>query len=102
MMNARVLEGLPLCSAKVASSAKFCVVVCKSSHLWYWGGSIGQSSFICQVLCSGMQVISAMVLGGSLTKEGLSAKFSVVVCKSSLLWLPRGVSIDQRRLVCQV
>ena len=57
-----------------------------ASHL-YSGtrGSISQSKFICQVLCSGMQVISAMVLGGSLTKEGLSAKFSVAVFKPSIL-----------------
>ena len=50
-------------SAKVESSAKLCVVVCKSSLLWYWGGSIGQSRFIYQLLCSGMQVISALVWG---------------------------------------
>ena len=81
--------------AKVGSSAKFCVVVYKSSLLWYWGvigqrrficqvcvavfkasilnalvgGSIGQSRFICQVLCSGIQVISALVLGGHWPKK---------------------------------
>ena len=97
---------------KVGSSAKFCVVVCKSSLLWYlgtplarlglfvkfgvlvftasllwyWGGgSIGQSRFICQVLFSGMQVISALVLGGPLATLGLSAKFGVLVFKASLL-----------------
>ena len=86
--------------AKEGSSAKFCVVVCKSSLLWYWGGSIGQSGFICQVLCSGMQVISALVLGGALAKEGLSAKFGVAVFKASILnyW----GSISQSRFVCQV
>ena len=45
---------------KVGSSAKFCVVVCKSSLLWY--------------------------LGGPLVKFGLSAKFVVAVFKASLLW----------------
>ena len=60
--------GVPL--AKVGSSAKFCVVVFKASLLWYWGGpSIGQSRFICQVLCSGIQVISALVLGGHWPKK---------------------------------
>ena len=34
-VNARAFKPLPLCSAKVGSSAKFCVVVCKSSLLWY-------------------------------------------------------------------
>ena len=131
--------------AKVGPSAKFCVVVCKScllwyqgdplvkvglsakcgvlvfkaSLLWYWGGgSIGQSRVICQVLCSGMQVISALVLGGPLARLGFvlpslvywylrylcsgtgeggpmakvrsSAKFGVVVCKSCLLWYQEG------------
>ena len=109
--TARAFKPLPLCSAKVGSSATFCVLVCKSSLLWYWGvigqrrfichvwcssiqgiyswfprGSIGQSRFICHVLCSGMQVISALVLGGSLAKEGSSAKFGVAVFKASLLW----------------
>ena len=46
--------------AKEGSSAKFCVVVCKSSLLWYWGVHW--------------------------PKEGSSAKFCVVVYKSSLLW----------------
>ena len=78
--------------AKVGSSAKFCVVVLKASLLWYLGfhwlkwvclpslvygysrhlcfvtreGAIGKSRVICQVLCSGMEVISALVPGGSI------------------------------------
>ena len=59
--------------AKVGSSAKFCVVVFKASLLWYLGGggSIGQSRVFCQVLCSGIQGISALVLGrGPLAKVG--------------------------------
>ena len=47
-----------------------------------------QSRLICQVLCSGMQVISTLVLGGSLAKEGLSAKFGLAVFKVSLLDCP--------------
>ena len=62
IMNARAFKPLPLCSAKVGSSAKFCVVVCKSSLLWYWGRS--------------------------LAKEGLSAKFGLAVFKVSLLDCP--------------
>ena len=62
MVNARASKPLPLCSAKVGSSAKFCVVVCKSSLLWY--------------------------CGGSLAKEGLSAKFGLAVFKVSLLDCP--------------
>ena len=42
-------------SAKVGSSAKFGVVVFKASILDYPGGSICQSMFICQVLCTGIQ-----------------------------------------------
>ena len=91
--------------ARLGLSAKFGVLVFKASLLWYWGGvhrpivglsakfcvvvfkvisalvhgeSIGQSRVICQLLCSGMQVISALVLGGPLARVGLSAKFCVV------------------------
>ena len=68
-------------------SAKFSVLVFKVSLLWYWGGrSNGQSRVICQVLCSGIQVISPLVLGGPLTKAGSSAKFGVLVFNSPLLW----------------
>ena len=54
-----------------------------------------QNRFICQVLCSGMQVISALVLGGTSAKIGSSAKFCVVVCKSSLLWYWGGPSAKE-------
>ena len=50
-------------SAKVVSSAKFCVVVCKSSLLWYWGCICQSWFYICQVLCKCMQVNSALVVG---------------------------------------
>ena len=55
-------------------------------------GSIGQSRFICQFLCTGMQGISALVLGGPLAKVGSSAKFCVLVFKESLLWYQGGPS----------
>ena len=49
--------------AKVGSSAKFGVAVLKASILdslgWGVGGSIGQSRFVCQVGCTGIQGISA-------------------------------------------
>ena len=91
-ISALVLRG-PL--AKVGSSAKFCVVACKSSLLWYWGGAIGRRRFI-------SQVISALVPGGGpLAKVGSSAKFCVVACKSSLLWY-QGGAIGIRRFICQV
>ena len=52
------------------------------------GGSISQSRFICQVLCSGMQVITALVPRGWSSEEGLSAKFGVAVFKASILNYP--------------
>ena len=74
VISALVLGG-PL--ARVGLSAKFCVVVIQgiSALVLGAGGSIGQSKVICQLLCSGMQVISALVLGGPLARVGLSAKF---------------------------
>ena len=50
-------------SAKVCSSAKCCVLAFKASML-YLGGSIGQSRFICQVLCTGIQGSYALFVGG--------------------------------------
>ena len=112
-------------SAKVGSSAKFCVLEFMASLLWYGGsigqsrficqvfctgiqgisalvqvGSIGQSRFICQVLCTGMEGICALVLGGPLAKVGSSAKFCALAFKASLLWY--GGSIGQSRFICQV
>ena len=128
VISALVLGGL---LASIESSAKFCVVVFKSPLLWYLGGAvsigqsrvicqllysgmevisalvpggfIGQSRVICQVLCSGMQVISALVLGGLLASIESSAKFCVVVFKSPLFWYLEGaVSIGQSRVICQL
>ena len=98
VISALVLGGP---SAQVGSSAMCCVLLFMASLLWYWGGgSIGQSRFICQVLCTGMQGISALVPGGSLAKEGSSTKFCVAVFKN-LCFIPRGSS-GQSRFICQV
>ena len=114
MVNARAFKPLPLCSAKVGSSAKFCVVVYKSSLLWY-GASISQSRFICQVLCTCIQGISALVLGG-ISQRRLICQVLCTVCNSSLFWSwggpsakeglfarfgPRG-SINQRRFIYEI
>ena len=63
--------------AKVGSSAKFGVVVFKTSILDSLGVSIGQSRFICQILCTGIQGIYALLIGGPLAKVCSSAKFGV-------------------------
>ena len=68
------------------------------------GGSIGQNRVICQVLCTGIEGISALVLGrGPLAKVGSSANFCVVVFKASLAWYLGGRgSIGQSRVICQL
>ena len=75
-------------AAKVGSSAKFCVVVCKSSLLWYWEGplaKVSSSAKFCVVVCKSSLL---WYQGGSLAKEGLSAKFGLAVFKVSLLNCP--------------
>ena len=68
--------------AKVGLSAKFGVAVFKAYILGSLGGSICQSRFVCQVLCTGIQGISALLpRRGPLAKEGSSAKFGVVYSK---------------------
>ena len=57
-------------SAKVGLSAKFGVAVFKASILYSLGGSICQSMFICQVLCTGIQGIYALLIGGLSAKVG--------------------------------
>ena len=42
MVNARAFKPLSLCSAKVGSSAKVCVVVCKSYLLFNVGGPLAK------------------------------------------------------------
>ena len=87
--------------SKVCSSAKFGVVVFMASILNSPGGSISQSRFVCQFLCTGMQGISALLPGGLSATVCSSAKFGVVVFKASLLCYP-GRSISQSRFICQV
>ena len=55
-------------SAKVCLSAKFCVLVFKGSILDSLGGwgCIGQSRFVYQVWCSGIQGINSWFTGGSI------------------------------------
>ena len=83
--------------AKVGSFAKFGVAVFKASILDSVGdgGSIGQSRFICQVLCSGIQGIYALLMGGPSAKKGSSAKyehtskFTLASQKVFLYWYSR-------------
>ena len=98
-------------SAKVCSSAKFCVLVLKASLLYYlwhpsakyvhlqrllyeysrqlfsiqdgWG-SIGQSRFVCLFRCTGYQCIYTLLPGGSIGQSS-SANLGVIVFKASLL-----------------
>ena len=53
--------------------------------LYYWGGSICQSMFVCQALCTGIQGIYDLLIGGPSAKVGSSAKFGVAVFKASIL-----------------
>ena len=72
--------------AKVGSSAKFGVAVFKASILdSLGGGPSAKVCFVCQVLCTGIQGISALLMGGPLAKVGSSAKFGVVVFKVFIL-----------------
>ena len=57
-----MLDSLGGQSAKVGSSAKFGVAVFKVSMLDSLGGSICQSMFVCQVLCTGIQGIYALLI----------------------------------------
>ena len=41
--------------------------------------------FLCQVLCTGIQGIYALLMGDPLAKVGSSAKFGVAVFKASIL-----------------
>ena len=65
--------------AKVCSSAKLGVAVFKASNLDSLGGPSTKVGFVCQVLCTSIQGISALLPrgGGPSAKVGLSAKFGV-------------------------
>ena len=127
--NVRTFKPLPLCSApwkltgryfwssrneRKSFSKEKCVLKkwCGVSQKWWMleqfashlcsgtgGGSIGQSRFICQVLCTVIHGISA--LGGLVAKVGSSAKYrgghcvlvsspSFVYWYSWYLWVLRG------------
>ena len=57
--------------------------------------------FICKVLCTGIQGIYALLIGGPSAKVGSSAKFDVAVLKASILD-SLGGSICQNMFVCHV
>ena len=88
-------------SAKVCSSAKFCVLVFKASILDSLGGPLAKVGSSAKF---GVAVFKASILdslGGPLAKVGLFAKFGVVVFKASIL-NSLGASIHQRRFGCQI
>ena len=74
--------------AKVGLFAKFGVVVFKASVIdsLGWLGSTGQSMFICQFCCTGIQGISVLLPGDPYAKVCSSAKFCVLVFKASMLY----------------
>ena len=89
--------------AKVGSSAKFCVVVCKSPLLWYWG--VHWLKWVC--LPSVVYWYSRHFCSGTgeraIGKSRVICQFCVVVFKASLLWyLGGGGSIGQSRSICQI
>ena len=115
-------------SAKVGSSANYCVLVFKASLLYYpggsicqsmfvcqvfvyWysrhlfldftGGSIGHSRFICQFWCTCIQGISALYTQGSICQSMFVCQ---VLCTGNqgISALLMGVSICQSMFVCQV
>ena len=65
-----------------------CQVLCTGIQAIYAiliGGSIGQSRFVCQVWYNSIQGIYSQFTGGPLAKVGSSANFGVAVFKASLL-----------------
>ena len=62
-------------SAKVCSSAKFCVLVFKASLLDYLGGPSAKVCLSAKFWCTGIQGIYALFIGGPLAKEGSSDKY---------------------------
>ena len=62
--------------------------MCFEEMVWGISEMVNASRLICHIVCTGMQGISALILGGGcpLAKVGSSAKFCVLVFKASLLW----------------
>ena len=88
----------------IGQSTFVCQVWCSSIqgiYSWFTGGSIVQSRFICQGWSSNIQGIYSWFTGDLSAKAGLSAKFCVAVFKASMLYY-LGVSISQSRFICQV
>ena len=79
-------------SAKVGFCAKFGVAIFKAFILDSLWGSICQSMFVCQVECTGIQSIYAVLMGDPLAKVGSSAKFGAVVFKAFMLNILGGAS----------
>ena len=64
VLKASILNSLGGPSAKLGLCAKFDVAVFKASMLDSLGGSICQNMFVCQVLCTGIQGIYALLIEG--------------------------------------
>ena len=94
-----LLIGGPL--AKVGSSAKFGVAVFKASILDWLGVSIIQSRFVCQVLCTGIQGIYALLIGWSISQSRFICQVWCSSIQGIYSWLTGG-SIIQSMFVCQV
>ena len=101
IFKASVLNFLGSRSAKVCSSAKFGVVVFKACILNSVGGSVCQSVFFCQVLCTGIQGIYAQLTLGVLWPKYVCLP-SVVYWSSRYLCSICGRSICQSMFLCQV
>ena len=73
-------------SAKVGSSAKFCVVVCMLSLLWYWGGHQLKKVHLPSLVWQYSRHPFLITQGGCPSaKVGLSTKFGVAVFQTSML-----------------
>ena len=70
------------------------MLVFKASLLWYWG-------FICQVRCTGIQGISALVPRGSIGQRRFICQVWCTGIQGISALVPGG-SISQRRFVCQI
>ena len=78
---------------KVGLSANFGVLVFKASQLYYLGGSICKSMFICLVYQNWRHLfLIHQGVGGPSAKVALSANFGVLVFKASLLYYLGGPS----------
>ena len=88
VFKASLLDSLGGPWAKVCLSAKCCVLVFKASMLYscVCGGSLCQSVFIYQVLCTGIQGIYTLFVGGPSAKVCSSANCCVQLFKASNIY----------------